>query len=1187
MALSLELRSPLLDHRVVELGLALPDHLKHAGPVGKVALRRAFADELPPESRGARQDRLRRPARPLVPRGPGELAARPAARAPRATAGSSARRRSSGCSTSTQRAAPTTAHRLWCLLDARALAARARRRPRPSGRRSTRALTRRRAYALVGAAACCRASPCSLARARRRPRGVHREERRLRADVRRQRHVRLRPGRAVGVHAAALRLLPDPDLLVFGRSWRRVGLAQIARRGRDRAARLRDRPPRRLAARRRGRGARRDAPAVPRLARRAREPRDPRPAARGGDRAAHARRRRAADGRSGSRPRSAPCAGLAILGNIAPRRCCRSCSPRTCSGARAATLRRPASLLAVVAALVVAPWVVRNEVQVGCFAMTTDARALWKANNARTRYETLARGGWIDDVPDPRARRRRRRRRGRLYEATGARSRTSTSARRCASTATRCSTSCASTPARRRGSRRTRRGCSGSRASTRPRAGAGSGTRLDTARDWVEPVYVIPLYVLARRRAAARAAPLRSRSRCLLLAYETLAAMVFAGRDALPRAVGLPARAARGRGPCCAAAIAREDVRPREARPRPPDARIGGSERHLLTLLPALAARGVDVTFVGLDDPAWDAEPFYERARRRRARRLPCPARPRPGARAQAETHAAARSSPTSSTRTSCTPTSTVRSRRARRGARLDEAQRRSVPRRSRSASPSAHSRAAPTASSRSPTRSPASSVERVGLPPEKVEVVHYGLDELPPPWGADALEPPEALASCSRRAADAAEGPRRRRSRARRAPEGRPPRRARRGPGAPAARGARATSSGVGPAAAPRPRRRRRGVAAPRELLVHPVRWEGFGLALLEAMLAGEAGRGDARSARSRRSSSTARPACSCRPTTRRRSRWRARRASGSRARRSARRRRPRARAAASSRSTGWRPGRSPSTTARCPADAPPAALGRGSRPGRPSAPRRSGRARDAVRPSPISAARIGVAGELDDRVGERLGVARRHEQPVSPSRIELAEPADLRRRSPAARAPSPRARPCRTPRPSDGTTTIAASSIGGWIGTTWPRKRTASSTPSSFASARSAGSSGPRPAMSSVSSGTSRLAARERAQQDDVALDRDQAADAEQARRRRRTARLGARRRSRSGRSRSRLVEPLRLGEVAREPARDRDVRVGERGDRAVGERERPGLAELVEAVLRLRRAAGTPASVPASWP
>jgi asparagine synthase (glutamine-hydrolysing) len=47
MANSLELRSPFLDHRVVELGLALPDSLKTRGRTGKAALRRAFATDLP------------------------------------------------------------------------------------------------------------------------------------------------------------------------------------------------------------------------------------------------------------------------------------------------------------------------------------------------------------------------------------------------------------------------------------------------------------------------------------------------------------------------------------------------------------------------------------------------------------------------------------------------------------------------------------------------------------------------------------------------------------------------------------------------------------------------------------------------------------------------------------------------------------------------------------------------------------------------------------------------------------------------------------------------------------------------------------------------------------------------------------------------------------------------------------
>jgi asparagine synthase (glutamine-hydrolysing) len=46
MAASLELRSPLLDHHVVELGLALP----HSLASGKTALAKAFAADLPPET---------------------------------------------------------------------------------------------------------------------------------------------------------------------------------------------------------------------------------------------------------------------------------------------------------------------------------------------------------------------------------------------------------------------------------------------------------------------------------------------------------------------------------------------------------------------------------------------------------------------------------------------------------------------------------------------------------------------------------------------------------------------------------------------------------------------------------------------------------------------------------------------------------------------------------------------------------------------------------------------------------------------------------------------------------------------------------------------------------------------------------------------------------------------------------
>lgn len=61
-----------------------------------------------------------------------------------------------------------------------------------------------------------------------------------------------------------------------------------------------------------------------------------------------------------------------------------------------AALAAAAALVA--AAVMVAPWVVRNKVSVGCFAITTDARALWKANNPNT-DDVLEAGKWIDSVP--------------------------------------------------------------------------------------------------------------------------------------------------------------------------------------------------------------------------------------------------------------------------------------------------------------------------------------------------------------------------------------------------------------------------------------------------------------------------------------------------------------------------------------------------------------------------------------------------------------------------------------------------------------------------------------------------------------------------------------------------------------------------------------------------------------------
>lgn len=67
---------------------------------------------------------------------------------------------------------------------------------------------------------------------------------------------------------------------------------------------------------------------------------------------------------------------------------------------RARSTALVAALVLAGAATAVAPWLVRNKVSVGCFALTTDGRALWKANNPQT-YGLLTSGRWIDDVQRP------------------------------------------------------------------------------------------------------------------------------------------------------------------------------------------------------------------------------------------------------------------------------------------------------------------------------------------------------------------------------------------------------------------------------------------------------------------------------------------------------------------------------------------------------------------------------------------------------------------------------------------------------------------------------------------------------------------------------------------------------------------------------------------------------------------
>ena len=86
--------------------------------------------------------------------------------------------------------------------------------------------------------------------------------------------------------------------------------------------------------------------------------------------------------------------------------------------------------------------------------------------------------------------------------------------------------------------------------------------------------------------------------------------------------------------------------------------------------------------------------------------------------------------------------------------------------------------------------------------------------------------------------------------------------------------------------------------------------------------------------------------------------------------------------------------------------------------------------------------------------------------------------------------------------PSPSDGTTTTAASSIAACTGDTKPRKRTASSTPSSRRDAPERRRE--RTASRDVERDLRHLRARlsKGAEENEVALDRDQPADAEQSR-------------------------------------------------------------------------------------
>jgi 4-amino-4-deoxy-L-arabinose transferase-like glycosyltransferase len=206
-------------------------------------------------------------------------------------------------------------------------------------------------------------------------------------------------------------------------------------------------------------------------------------------------------------------AGVAILGNVRL-----VALPLVLGGYllwRLGRSRRTAgTLLVILAATLVAltPWVVRNRVQVGCVALTTDANALWRANNPNT-YRTLTTAGyWIDQVPQiqvPRAIRGDECSEMRFYRR-------------------RVLDFWRDHPVEKL---RLARLATVRLWDPRPikyviRPAARS--KVDTGRSWVEPLFMSAVYALALVGVAVARRPLTVLV-VVLLAYQTLMAMVFTG----------------------------------------------------------------------------------------------------------------------------------------------------------------------------------------------------------------------------------------------------------------------------------------------------------------------------------------------------------------------------------------------------------------------------------------------------------------------------------------------------------------------------------------------------------------------------------------------------------------------------------------------------------------------------------
>jgi glycosyltransferase involved in cell wall biosynthesis len=265
---------------------------------------------------------------------------------------------------------------------------------------------------------------------------------------------------------------------------------------------------------------------------------------------------------------------------------------------------------------------------------------------------------------------------------------------------------------------------------------------------------------------------------------------------------------------------------------------IGGSERHLLTLLPALAERGLDVRFLGLDDPARAPDPFYEQ--------LNVPYQRTSAPRDVDATLALRTARAVRRARPDIVHTHLVHAdlygalhRRLLVSTKHNDDPFRAGP--FRFVEQALARRAARIVTITDALRR--FQIDRVGLSESKLVTIHYGLDEPPPAWGAN---PPDDVAADARVllaicrleyqkgldvAVRALATVRARHSGVELVVLGE-------GPERPALEalarecGVKVHLLGRVPNVAAWLRRA--------TLLVHPVRWEGFGLAVLEAMVAG-----------------------------------------------------------------------------------------------------------------------------------------------------------------------------------------------------------------------------------------------------------------------------------------------------------------------------------------------------------